>query len=183
MNNTDAEAAAATTSATPSAKGARWTPDEENQLLNEIKQGMDVAQIAHIHNRTVGGITGRMREIAYRMHAQGFPMETIMRDTSLTVEVILETIEAKKAKAFAGTKRARSMSPAPAAALAAAAATAFAARPYPSPAASTPPANWEEQLASMQANIVRLEKALYIVTQQLGEHAKLLNDKNTNKRE
>ncbi len=39
----------------------RWTPDEEAALSTEFKSGLPIAQIASMHERTVGAITSRLQ--------------------------------------------------------------------------------------------------------------------------
>ncbi|TKW60447.1 MAG: hypothetical protein DI628_05935 [Blastochloris viridis] len=39
----------------------RWTPDEEAALTTEFKSGLPIAQIASMHERTVGAITARLQ--------------------------------------------------------------------------------------------------------------------------
>ena len=38
----------------------KWTPGEDAQLLQEVADGKTIAEIAMIHDRTVGGITSRI---------------------------------------------------------------------------------------------------------------------------
>ena len=43
--------------------GAKWTPEEEKQLLEEFSNGMKIAEIAKIHSRNVGGIRARLKKL------------------------------------------------------------------------------------------------------------------------
>jgi hypothetical protein len=40
--------------------GARWTREEEEQLVVEVRAGTDLAEIAAWHGRTRGGIKSRL---------------------------------------------------------------------------------------------------------------------------
>lgn len=40
--------------------GARWTREEEEQLVVEVRAGTDLAEIAGRHGRTRGGIKSRL---------------------------------------------------------------------------------------------------------------------------
>ena len=51
----------------PAAKGKRWSDEEEASLLLEIKSDVSISDIAKTHDRTYGGITSRLREIACKM--------------------------------------------------------------------------------------------------------------------
>ncbi len=37
-----------------------WTPPEDQQICGELRQGLDLHQIARTHNRTVGAIVARL---------------------------------------------------------------------------------------------------------------------------
>ena len=43
--------------------GKRWTEEEENQLVEEFKCGLSIAEIAQIHNRKSGGVFIRLRTL------------------------------------------------------------------------------------------------------------------------
>lgn len=74
----------------------KWTPEEEAQLLQELHDNMDIDTIAQTHNRTIGGIQSRQREIAYKMHTKNVPMEEIMEKTKLDLMSIQHTINKKQ---------------------------------------------------------------------------------------
>jgi hypothetical protein len=48
--------------------GKPWKEEEINQIISEIKEKKDYQTIARIHKRTVGGITGILRQSAARFH-------------------------------------------------------------------------------------------------------------------
>ncbi len=41
--------------------GKRWTIEEDNQLIEEYKQGLSIKEISHIHKRKSGGIRARLK--------------------------------------------------------------------------------------------------------------------------
>jgi len=44
-------------------KNVRWTTEEETLLLEEVKKGLSVEEIAKKHQRSVGGITSRIKKL------------------------------------------------------------------------------------------------------------------------
>jgi len=80
----------------PSNIGKKWTIEEENILLEELDKNLDINLIAKNHDRTIGGIIGRQKDIAYKMHIANIPIEEIIIKTKLTQELILEIIANKE---------------------------------------------------------------------------------------
>ena len=80
----------------PSNIGKKWNDEEEATLLDELEKDMDMNQIAQNHKRTVGAISFRLEDIAYKMHSKEVPMEEITRKTRLTEERIAETIQKRQ---------------------------------------------------------------------------------------
>ena len=80
----------------PSNIGQKWFDDEEALLLEELKQNIDITKIAQNHNRTMGGINSRRKEIAYKMYLKNMPMEEIVENTKLDEGSIKQTIENRK---------------------------------------------------------------------------------------
>jgi hypothetical protein len=76
----------------PSAMGQKWTDEEETSLLEELTR-IDIETIAQLHNRSIGGINARRREIAYKMYLKNISMEEIIEQTKLDVNCIRQTIE------------------------------------------------------------------------------------------
>ena len=80
----------------PSNIGQRWSDEEEITLLDELNKNIDIEIIAQNHNRTIGGINSRRREIAYKMYLKNISMEEIIEKTKLDETNILLTIDKKK---------------------------------------------------------------------------------------
>ena len=80
----------------PSNMGKKWNEEEEATLLDELEKDMDMNVIAQNHKRTVGAISFRLEDIAYKMHSKEVPMEEITRKTRLTEERIGETIQKRQ---------------------------------------------------------------------------------------
>jgi len=76
--------------------GKKWNDEEEATLLDELEKDMDITEIAQNHKRTVGAISFRLEDIAYKMHSKDIPMEEITRKTRLTEERITETIQKRQ---------------------------------------------------------------------------------------
>jgi 5-methylcytosine-specific restriction endonuclease McrA len=80
----------------PSALGERWSKEEDQNLLNEVKENLDVKTIANNHNRTIGGIKARIEKIAYDMHKNNANIDDIIISTKLTEKQILEIVRKKQ---------------------------------------------------------------------------------------
>jgi hypothetical protein len=80
----------------PTNLGQKWTTEEENTLLQELDKNINVEIIAQTHNRTIGGIRGRQRTIAYNMYLKNVSIEEIVKITKLDKETITETITKKQ---------------------------------------------------------------------------------------
>jgi hypothetical protein len=80
----------------PSNLGQKWTEEEETLLLEELNNDMEIELIAKSHNRTVGGINARRREIAYRLHFSNIPINEITVKTKLDEDQIKEIISRKQ---------------------------------------------------------------------------------------
>jgi hypothetical protein len=80
----------------PAKRGKPWLDDEILQLLQNVRKKKTVEEIAEQHQRTVGGITSRLRELAALYHDEGRPMEDIIRFTGLTEEVINDSVARRK---------------------------------------------------------------------------------------
>jgi len=77
----------------PSNTGEKWTDEEETLLLEELSKNIDIQLIAQYHNRTIGGINSRRREIAYKLYSNNNSMEDIILKTKLDEDQITETIK------------------------------------------------------------------------------------------
>ncbi len=82
----------------PANTGQPWTDEEETTLLEELKAQIDMDRIAAAHKRTVGGITSRCKEIAYKMYTNHVPMDEIAVLTKLHPECIQQVIDKKQEK-------------------------------------------------------------------------------------
>ncbi len=80
----------------PSNMGQKWSDEEEILLLEELNNNIDIEIIAQKHNRTIGGINSRRREIAYKMYLKNVSIEEIIRQTKLDNSYIEETIKKRQ---------------------------------------------------------------------------------------
>lgn len=80
----------------PTNMGQKWTDEEENILLQELDKNINIEIIAQTHKRTIGGIRGRQRTIAYNMYVKKVSIEEIIRKTKLDKKQIMETITRKE---------------------------------------------------------------------------------------
>lgn len=76
--------------------GQKWSDEEERILLDELNKNTDIEIIAKDHDRTVGGINARRREIAYKLFENNTSIEEIINKTKLTRSEILDTIQRRK---------------------------------------------------------------------------------------
>jgi hypothetical protein len=80
----------------PSNMGQKWSDEEETLLLEELNKNIDIETISQTHNRTIGGINSRRREIAYKMYLKNVSMKEIINQTKLDDECIRQTIERRQ---------------------------------------------------------------------------------------
>ena len=80
----------------PSNMGQKWSDEEEILLLEELNNNIDIEIIAQKHDRTIGGINSRRREIAYKMYVKNVSIEEIIRQTKLDNNSIEETIKKRQ---------------------------------------------------------------------------------------
>jgi len=80
----------------PSNMGQKWSDEEEILLLEELRNNIDIEIIAQKHNRTIGGINSRRREIAYKMYLKNVSIEEIIRQTKLDNNSIEEIIKKRQ---------------------------------------------------------------------------------------
>lgn len=78
--------------------GQKWSDEEEILLLEELNNNIDIEIIAQKHNRTIGGINSRRKEIAYKMYLKNVSIEEIIRQTKLDSNSIEGTIKKRQNK-------------------------------------------------------------------------------------
>jgi hypothetical protein len=79
----------------PNNCGTKWTPLEEQQLLNEIEQAKSINDIANLHQRTNGAISSRLRLIAYNFYQTGLSIDEIIQKTKLDRLDVLDAIKGR----------------------------------------------------------------------------------------
>lgn len=88
-----------------SAIGNRWTPEEEQQLIDSLGNGQDIDDIAKKHKRTLGGIKSRIRKIAVRMiENDSKSIEEVCASLQITKEDIEYAYVAKVAPKYKSTQ-------------------------------------------------------------------------------
>lgn len=78
--------------------GQKWTKQEDEKLLEEIKLNLDYDEIAKIHKRTLIGIKKRLEIIAYDMYFDEISMDEITLKTKISEEQINIIIKEKQQK-------------------------------------------------------------------------------------
>ena len=110
-NHVPADTGLPSSTSNPVAKGKRWTEDEETRLLLEIKGGDTITDIARAHDRTYGGITSRLREIACKMLGHGKDMREVMEDTQLTEAQVNDALDRKQQSASKSQNKKKQSAP------------------------------------------------------------------------
>jgi hypothetical protein len=82
----------------PKNLGKLWSQDEENLLLQQISENIDIETIAIKHERTIGGISSRINDIAYKMHTNNISIDEIFEKTKIDEKKLEEIIEKKTIK-------------------------------------------------------------------------------------
>jgi hypothetical protein len=83
----------------PSNMGSKWTTTEEQTLLDNLKNDLDIEDIAKKHSRTTGAINARREMIALRLYNENkFAIDKIEVITKLNEKTILEAIDRKNKK-------------------------------------------------------------------------------------
>jgi hypothetical protein len=89
----------------PSNFMVRWTTEEENLLLQELKDNIGIEEIAKSHKRTLGGIIGRQKTVAYKMYLDEVTDEDILSITKLSEGQFRESIAKYDARAKRKTNK------------------------------------------------------------------------------
>ena len=89
----------------PANMGKAWSDDETLQLLQSVKKKKAHQEIATEHERTLGGITSRLRHLAGEYHKEGRSIEAIMKFTGLTEGIIKEAIKSREVREIMNEKR------------------------------------------------------------------------------
>ena len=77
--------------------GKKWSGDEINNLLNEIKEKKEIKDIAALHKRTVGSIQSRLRVIAAsKFIDESKSIPEIIEITKLSKEEIIDAISKRE---------------------------------------------------------------------------------------
>jgi len=80
----------------PCNMGSKWTDKEEMSLLDNIRNNIDIEEIAKKHGRTQGAISARLEVIAIRMYEENrYDTEYIEELTKLNEKTIEEAIYKK----------------------------------------------------------------------------------------
>jgi hypothetical protein len=80
----------------PKNMGSKWTEIEERELLENIRNHLDIEEIAKKHSRTRGAITARLEVIAVRMYEDDkYDAEYIEEVTRMNIRSIQEAIDKK----------------------------------------------------------------------------------------
>ena len=66
----------------------KWTPEQEEILLEGIKRDVEMEKIAKKINRSVGAVSIRIKQIALRKLEDGTPLEEVIELTKVSKEDI-----------------------------------------------------------------------------------------------
>jgi hypothetical protein len=83
----------------PARLGEPWTEEDIKQLLDDVKNKLSHEEIATKHERSVGGIRARLKELAADYYFNNeLPVDKIQKYTGLTVEEISDCISKRQWK-------------------------------------------------------------------------------------
>ena len=86
--------------------GKLWSKEEENKLLQLIKENKSIDDISNEHKRTVGGIRSRLNHIARQMYDEHKTIPEIQKQLKiLNIEQIEYAINKNKLKTNINTKK------------------------------------------------------------------------------
>ena len=74
----------------------KWSIDQQEQLLQELKKKLTYEQISINHNRTLESITTRIKYISYKMYLKKIDIDKIIKKTHLQKQEILNYIDEMK---------------------------------------------------------------------------------------
>ena len=86
----------------------KWSKVEEEQLLDEVRQGLDMETIAEKHNRNVGGVSIRLKKLLINLIDNNELTEQQAFDVYKVTKEDLEAsrqYEAKRATKLTGSER------------------------------------------------------------------------------
>ena len=72
----------------PENLGLKWSINEENELIDSLREEKTIEEIARIHKRTIGGIKSRINIIVYKLLINGKSVEYINKNMNITKEEI-----------------------------------------------------------------------------------------------
>jgi hypothetical protein len=76
--------------------GTFWTKQEENNLLESIKENKSIDQISKDHKRSKGAIYGKLQQIATKMHNDGKSKDEIKKELKYLNDGMIEMATKKK---------------------------------------------------------------------------------------
>jgi hypothetical protein len=77
-------------------KGKKWTDEEDELLLNELKLNNNFGLIAINHKRTTSSISSRTKKLIYDMYLKNMTIDEIVKLLKMDYVYISETIEHHK---------------------------------------------------------------------------------------
>ena len=80
----------------PARMGKTWDDHETLNLLKKIRENKTIDAIAKEHERTIGGITSRLRVLAYEFYEEGKKIDQIKKYTGLSTEQIADSISKRE---------------------------------------------------------------------------------------
>ena len=75
-----------------SSVGKKWYPEEKEQMIKELEEGLSIEQIAVKHNRSFNGIYFKIKEHAYNLYLKNIPIEEIIQKSKLSKQEIEDAI-------------------------------------------------------------------------------------------
>jgi hypothetical protein len=81
----------------PAKMGSPWDKEEINNMLTSIQKGKTIEQLSQLHERTQGGIRGKLMQLAAEYYINdNKSIDEIEKLTSLSDEVILDAVQKRQ---------------------------------------------------------------------------------------
>jgi hypothetical protein len=78
--------------------GKKWSEEEEQQLLDEIHEGISKTEMSKRHERSIGSIRAKIIKLAIKMYNSKLPLAEIASKTNLSEEVIIQKVNRRPAE-------------------------------------------------------------------------------------
>jgi hypothetical protein len=86
-------------------RNTRWTPKDENDLLDGLKENLDILSIAERLGRTDRGIRSHRNHMARHLVLKGIPIEEVSKTVRMDVDEINKSLRMSQLSTEANKRR------------------------------------------------------------------------------